>query len=239
MGTMTSSDTVQNPDDKGTAEMSPMTTCSKKAQRPQRFNRGGSANMDAMTSSKTAQPERATREGTAGMITMTSSMKARYRPGAKRRGVNVIPHATRLRTQLTWRNLALVAGFCLVIHVCLSAQHAQSSRRRLMKFSKSQVHAKAREVYSKYPDLRKRCRAAKSSSWTVTGFVAVATAVAACFTAMTGFAQVLSCILGGYCPTRRRRLPVMECPLKEIPNPNVRRRLPVMERLLKEIEAAR
>merc|ERR1711964_421725 len=32
-------------------------------------------------------------------------------------------------TQLTWRNLALVAGVCLVI--CLSAQHAQSSRRRL------------------------------------------------------------------------------------------------------------
>merc|ERR1711964_136853 len=106
---------VQKPDDKGTAEMSSMTTCSKKAQRPQRFNRGGSANMDAMTSSKTAQPERAIREGTAGMITMTSSMKARYRPGAKRRGVRVIPHATRLRTQLTWRNLVLVAGFCLVV----------------------------------------------------------------------------------------------------------------------------
>merc|ERR1711964_251973 len=142
MGTMTSSDTVQNPDDKGTAEMSPMTTCSKKAQRPQRFNRGGSANMDAMTSSKTAQPERAIREGSAGMITMTSSMKARYRPGAKRRGarVKLKPHATRPRTQLTWRNLVLVAGFCLVI--CLLAQHAQSSRRRLAKKEKIKITLK-------------------------------------------------------------------------------------------------
>merc|ERR1711964_854425 len=128
-------DTVQKPDDKGTAEMSSMTTCSKKAQRPQRFNRGGSSNMDAMTSSKTAQPERAIREGTAGMITTTSSMQARYRPGAKRRGVRVIPHATRLRTQLTWRKLALVAGFCLVL--CLSPVVGSHGRRPKSNHGKS------------------------------------------------------------------------------------------------------
>merc|ERR1711964_667368 len=199
MGTMTSSDTVQNPDDKGTAEMSPMTTCSKQAQRPQRFNRGGSANMDAMTSSKTAQPERATREGTAGMITMTSSMKARYRPGAKRRGVNVIPHATRLRTQLTWRNLALVAGFCLVIHVCLSAQHAQSSRRRLGRSSGSRS---GRSSGSRKSGKCKKCTVITQAIDLLKATAAAAGALSATAIALSGLIKVMSAFIyqtGGTC----------------------------------------
>merc|ERR1711964_169940 len=56
------------------------------------------------------------------------------RPGAKRLRVRVKPHATRPRTQLPWRNLALVAGVCLVM-LCL-AQPTQCSRRRLPKGGK-------------------------------------------------------------------------------------------------------
>merc|ERR1711964_647815 len=171
-------DTVQKPDDKGTAEMSSMTTCSK---------------------------------------------KARYRPGAKRRGVRVIPHATRLRTQLTWRNLVLVAGFCLVIHVCLLAQHAQSSRRRLGPKKKKKININVKQYGVLLDKLTRTLKAA--------GFAigAVAAMVAA-------FSQ-LYCVVGGTCGVGRR-LTAMER-LPEPPNNYVRRRLPVMERLLKEIEAAR
>merc|ERR1711964_533094 len=219
-------DTVQKPDDKGTAEMSSMTTCSKKAQRPQRFNRGGSSNMDAMTSSKTAQPERATREGTAGMITMTSSMKARYRPGAKRRGVRVIPHATRLRTQLTWRKLALVAGFCLVL--CLSP--VVGSHKRSGRGNCSKPHS----------FVKLTVKAAKAVTKAAGALGATAASIAI---AVKAFQLLLESSIKAYCGIdgchNHRRLPAMECPLKEPPNIHVRRRLPVMERLLKEIEAAR
>merc|ERR1711964_558235 len=189
------------------------------------------AEKNTMTSSDTVQ--KPDDKGTAGMITMTSSMKARYRPGAKRRGVRVIPHATRLRTQLTWRKLALVAGFCLVL--CLSpvvGSHKRSGRGNCSKphsFVKLTVKA-AKQVT--------KAAAAVTKAAGALGATAASIAIA-----VKAFQLLLESSIKAYCGIdgchNHRRLPVMECPLKEPPNPNVRRRLPVMERLLKEIEAAR
>merc|ERR1711964_936320 len=153
--------------------------------------------------------------------------------GAKRRGVRVIPHATRLRTQLTWRNLALVAGFCLVL--CLSP--VVGSGRR-----------KGGSGHGKSGKGRHRCKGSLYSK-TITVIkesTSLLTAAGITLAGVTAMIKAFGVLAANYCGEKgctgfgRRRLPVMECPLKEPPNiTNVRRRLPVMERLLKEIEAAR
>merc|ERR1711964_298252 len=90
------------------------------------------------------------------------------RPGAKRLRVRVKPHATRPRTLLTRRNLALVAGVCLVM-LCL-AQPTQCSRRRLpverflhneiiqQRKSASPTSRRGRNIARRREAVKKQCR---------------------------------------------------------------------------------